>query len=139
MSTALNGTILDGKQLVLGTCYYPEHWPEHMWREDLQRMLEAGIQVIRVAEFAWSLMEPEEGRFTWDFWGRFLTLCDEVGMKVILCTPTATPPAWLTEKYPESLNCDLSGIPYRHGARKHCGYNAPVFRMLCARIVEKMA
>ncbi len=132
-------TILDGKQLVLGTCYYPEHWPESMWREDLQRMLDTGIRVIRIAEFAWSKTEPEEGLFTFDFFDRFLDLCDETGMKVIFGTPTATPPAWLTEKYPEVLNADQNGILYRHGARRHYNYNAPVYRALTERIVTKLA
>lgn len=41
------------EKITLGTCYYPEHWPEGMWEEDLRRMLENGIEVVRVAEFAW--------------------------------------------------------------------------------------
>ena len=130
--------ILDGKRMVLGVCYYPEHWPEAMWREDLTRMLDTGIEVVRIAEFAWTITEPEEGVFRFDFFDRFLDLCDEMGMKVIFGTPTATPPAWLTEKYPEILNCDIDGIPYRHGARRHYNYNAPVYRELTARIVEKL-
>ena len=60
-------------------------------------------------------------------------------MKVIFGTPTATPPAWLTRKYPEVLNCTMEGIPYRHGARRHYNYNSPVYRRLCARIVEQLA
>ena len=131
-------TILDGKRLVLGTCYYPEHWPETMWREDLQRMLASGIEVIRIAEFAWNKTEPEEGVFTYDFFDRFLDLCDEAGMKVIFGTPTATPPAWLTERYPEVLNVDVEGNTYRHGARRHYNYNAPVYRYLTERIVTKL-
>ena len=51
-------TILNGERMVLGTCYYPEHWPQDLWREDLGRMLEAGIEVIRIAEFAWNKTEP---------------------------------------------------------------------------------
>ena len=131
-------TILDGKRLVLGTCYYPEHWPEKLWREDLERMLESGIEVIRIAEFAWSKTEPEEGVFTFDFFDHFLDLCDELGMKVIFGTPTATPPAWLTEKYPEVLNADIEGHTYRHGARRHYNYNAPVYRYLTESIVTKL-
>ena len=131
--------ILDGKRLVLGTCYYPEHWPEAMWKEDLERMLATGIEVIRIAEFAWSLTEPEEGVFTYEYFDRFLDLCDETGMKVIFGTPTATPPAWLTEKYPEVLNADIDGIPYRHGCRRHYNYNSLVYQTLSARIVEKLA
>lgn len=132
-------TLLDGKRLVLGTCYYPEHWPERLWREDLKRMLEAGIEVIRIAEFAWSKVEPTEGNFTYEFFDRFLDVAEETGMKVIFCTPTATPPAWLTEKYPETLNANIDGVLYRHGARRHYNYNSPVYRRLSARITEEFA
>ncbi len=132
-------TILDGKRIVLGTCYYPEHWPEAMWREDLERMLKTGIEVVRIAEFAWNKVEPEEGVFTYEFFDRFLDLADEMGMKVIFCTPTATPPAWLTEKYPEALNADINGILYRHGARRHYNYNSEIYKKLSARITEKFA
>lgn len=131
--------LLDGEKLVLGTCYYPEHWPEDMWDNDLRRMLENGIEVIRIAEFAWSKTEPVEGHFTFDFFDRFLDLCDWHGMKVIFGTPTATPPAWLTEKYPEVLNANIEGIPYRHGARRHYNYNSLVYQTLSARIVRVLA
>lgn len=100
----------------MGVCYYPEHWDRELWEADLARMLESGITVIRVAEFAWSKFEPEEGRFTFEFFDEFLELCMQMGMKVIFGTPTATPPAWLTEKYPEVLNGSIEGILYRHGA-----------------------
>ena len=123
----------------LGTCYYPEHWERSLWRDDLRRMKDAGIFTIRVAEFAWNLFEPREGVFTFDFFDEFLDLAEEERMRVIFCTPTATPPAWLTEKYPEVLNCRIDGVPYRHGMRRHYNYNSPVYRRLTARIVEQMA
>ncbi len=116
------GAILEGNRLVLGTCYYPEHWPKRLWKEDLERMLAAGIEVVRIAEFAWSKVEPREGNYTYAFFDEFLDLAEETGMKVIFCTPTATPPAWLTEKYPEVLNADINGVLYRHGARRHYNY-----------------
>ena len=59
--------IINGDNLTLGTCYYPEHWSKTMWREDLERMKKTGIEVIRIAEFAWSKIEPEEGVFTYEF------------------------------------------------------------------------
>ena len=55
--------LLNGDRMILGTCYYPEHWPKKLWKEDLERMLEAGIEVIRIAEFAWSKIELTEGNF----------------------------------------------------------------------------
>ncbi|MGN1141829.1 MAG: beta-galactosidase [Oliverpabstia sp.] len=131
--------IINGNQMVMGTCYYPEHWPESLWEEDMKRMLAHGITVIRIAEFAWSKIEPTEGNFTYDFYDRFLDLAEEAGMKVIFCTPTATPPAWLTEKYPEVLNANIDGILYRHGARRHYNYNSPVYLEKTRIIVEKSA
>ena len=123
----------------LGVCYYPEHWPKAMWREDLRRMKEAGISTVRVAEFAWAIFEPTEGEFRFDFFDEFLTLSGEEGIKVILGTPTATPPVWLTEKYPEVLNALRDGTLLRHGARRHYNYNSPIYRRLSARIVEQIA
>lgn len=131
--------IINGERFVMGTCYYPEHWDPGVWEEDLDRMLQSGIEVIRIAEFAWSLIEPREGEYTYGFFDRFLELACRKGMKVIFCTPTATPPAWLTEKYPEALNAGRDGTLYRHGARRHYNYNSPAYQRLCRNIVEKSA
>ena len=125
--------------LQLGTCYYPEHWDRSLWEEDLKRMLENGIQTVRIAEFAWSKVEPREGEFTYAFFDDFLDVAEKAGMKVIFGTPSATPPAWLTEKYPEVLNVRKDGVKYRHGMRRHYNYNSPKYQELTARITEKIA
>ena len=126
-------------KMTMGVCYYPEHWDKALWEADLTRMLDIGITVIRIAEFAWNKFEPEEGSFTFSFFDDFLELCQQKGMKVIFGTPTATPPAWLTEKYPEVLNSSMEGVLYRHGGRRHYNYNAPVYRELSARVVTEIA
>ena len=125
--------------LSLGVCYYPEHWDRSLWQEDLRRMKEAGIGTVRVAEFAWSLFEPEEGVYSFEFFDSFLDLAQNEGMKVIFGTPTATPPVWLTEKYPEALNCRKDGVKLRHGMRRHYNYNSEIYRKLAAQIVRKLA
>ncbi len=126
------------KKLNLGVCYYPEHWPESFWAGDLRRMKENGLGTIRIGEFAWSRFEPEEGQFTFEFFDRFMEYAAEADMKVIFCTPTATPPAWLTQQYPECLNGDKEGNLYRHGARRHYNYNSPRYREFSARIAEML-
>ena len=126
------------KHYALGVCYYPEQWPETLWAQDLARMQKAGIKTVRVGEFAWVLLEPKEGEYHFDLFDRFLDLCAKVGMQVIFGTPTATPPAWLTEAYPEALNARPDGILLRHGARRHYTYNAPAYQRLCAAIVEQL-
>ncbi len=130
---------LNFDKITLGVCYYPEHWPEDLWESDLKRMLEHGIEVVRIAEFAWNKFETAEGEFTYDFFDRFLELANRTGIKVIFCTPTATPPAWLTHKYPEVLNARVDGTLFRHGLRRHYNYNSPVYREFTARIVENIA
>ena len=125
--------------MTMGTCYYPEHWDKKLWESDLDRMLDAGISVIRIAEFAWTIMEPEEGRYDFSFFDEFLDLCEKKGMNVIFCTPTATPPAWLTEKYPETLNARKDGVMLRHGGRRHYNYNSPKYRELCTALIEREA
>lgn len=134
MRKLINGTSID-----LGVCYYPEHWDKSLWGEDLDRMLAAGLKTVRIAEFAWSLIEPREGEYTYGFFDEFLNLAQEKGMQVIFCTPTATPPAWLTEKYPETLNADMDGNLIYHGSRRHYNYNSLVYQEKCRNIVEKFA
>lgn len=125
-------------KLTLGVCYYPEHWPEALWEDDFRRMREMGIAVVRMAEFAWAIFEPEEGKFDFGMFHRVLELAHRYGLKVILGTPTAAPPAWLTHKYPEVLNADVTGDLYRHGLRRHTNYSSPKYRELCQRIVRRM-
>jgi beta-galactosidase len=131
--------ILLGDKIVLGTCYYPEHWDKSLWKEDLARMKKNGIAAVRIAEFAWNKFEPEEGRYTFDFFDSFLGIAVEMDMAVIFCTPTATPPAWLTNQYPEVLNARIDGVLLRHGGRRHYNYNSPVWRRFTTRIVQKIA
>ena len=97
------------------------------------------ISTVRVAEFAWSLFEPEEGRFCFNFFDGFLALCAEKNISVIMGTPTATPPVWLTERYPEILNANKAGALYHHGSRRHYNYNSEMYQRLCTRIVEALA
>ena len=115
-------------ELSLGVCYYPEHWDKSLWKDDLFRMQKAGIKTIRIAEFAWSKFEPEEGKFTFEFFDSFMDIAKEANVQVIFCTPTATPPAWLTKKYPEVLNRTIDEISFRHGARRHYNYNSEKYQ-----------
>lgn len=125
--------------LKLGVCYYPEHWSEELWEDDFRRMREMNISTIRVGEFAWALFEPEEGRFDFALFDRALDAASRYGLQVIMGTPTATPPAWLTHRYPEVLNAAQDGTLYQHGMRRHYNYNSPKYRELCAIITREMA
>ncbi|MDM5337388.1 beta-galactosidase [Fictibacillus enclensis] len=126
-------------QINLGVCYYPEHWPEELWEDDFKRMKDLNFTYVRMGEFAWSIFEPEEGKFSFGLFERAVNKAHEYGLKIILGTPTATPPAWLTYKYPDVLNASQDGNHYQHGARRHYNYNSENYRRLSAAIVTEMA
>lgn len=127
------------QSLQLGVCYYPEQWSDSLWEDDFRRMKAMNMSYIRIGEFAWSIFEPQEGVYQFELFDRVLDLAQQYELKVIMGTPTATPPAWLTHKYPEVLNSTLEGVTYQHGMRRHYNYSSPKYRELCATITRQMA
>jgi len=125
--------------LILGAAWYPEHWPESRWEEDLSLMQAAGIHMVRVAEFAWSTMEPEEGKFEFAWLDRAVALAARHDISVVLGTPSAAPPAWLTQKYPDTLVIDENGRRATHGNRQQCSLTSTRYRGFTRRITEEMA
>jgi beta-galactosidase len=125
--------------ILLGTAWYPEQWPESRWDEDLRLMEAAHITFVRVAEFAWSRMEPSEGKYDFDWLERAISKAAEHHIVVVLGTPTATPPAWLTQKYPDTLRVEENGRRVAHGNRAHGSVTSPRYREFCRRIAEQMA
>src|SRR5450631_665627 len=95
--------------IMVGDAWYPEQWPESRWEEDLRLMEAADLKVVRITEFAWSRMEPSEGRYDLDWLERAINLAAKHHIVSVLGTPTATPPAWLTQKYPDTLRVEPNG------------------------------
>lgn len=123
---------------MLGVCYYPEHWPESRWAEDAAAMAALGITYVRIGEFAWSFMEPRRDAFAWDWLDRAIETLADAGLKVVLGTPTATPPKWLVDERPEILPADDRGRVLRFGARRHYCFSSPAWWEETQRIVEAM-
>jgi beta-galactosidase len=126
-------------RLYLGAAYYPEHWPEERWPEDIRLMQAAGFNVARLGEFAWSTFEPAEGAFHFDWLERAVSLLAEAGIQSVLGTPTAAPPAWLVTRYPETLAVDESGRKVQFGNRCHYCVNSGQFHQSTRKIVAAMA
>lgn len=123
----------------LGVSYYPEVWPLDQVDENIRLMQDAGINLVRMGEFAWSNLEPEPGRYD-DGWLRVVVeKMGTAGIAVILSTPTAAPPAWLIAADPEILFMREDGSRIGHGMRRHYCPNHPRYRAACACIVERMA
>ncbi len=123
----------------LGVCYYPEHWPETQWATDAARMAEIGLTWVRIGEFAWSKMEPEFGVFDLGWLDRAIETLGAAGLKVVLGTPTATPPRWMLTRHPDMLAHDREGRPRGFGSRRHYDFAHAGYRSDCARITEVLA
>jgi beta-galactosidase len=125
----------------LGVCYYPEHWPESMWKDDAARMKALGIDRVRIAEFAWSRIEPTPGEYNWDWLDRAVDVLADAGLKVVMCTPTATPPKWLIDRHPDILPVGADGRPRAFGSRRHYDFSSPSFfeasQKICTAVAER--
>lgn len=126
------------KEFLIGCCYYPEHWDEANMETDLTRIKDLGFNTVRMGEFSWSLFEKEEGCFDFSLLEKAVSLAEKNGLYVILGTPTAAPPRWLTARYPEVLSKNSDGIVLNHGSRQHHNHTSEVYLKFCARITEEM-
>jgi len=123
----------------LGVCYYPEQWDEALWPSDAARMAALGLTWVRIGEFAWARMEPVPGRYDWNWLDRAIDTLGAAGLKVVLGTPTATPPRWMLTRHPDMLPLDKEGRPRGFGSRRHYCFSHRPYRAECARIVTAMA
>ncbi len=124
---------------MLGVCYYPEHWPEEMWAEDAARMRGLGLTYVRIGEFAWGRIEPRSGVFSWEWMDRAVETLGAAGLKVVLGTPTATPPKWVCETYPDILPIDpKTGMTRGFGSRRHYDFSSPSYLREAERITVAM-
>jgi len=126
-------------RLHLGAAYYPEHWEEEDWLEDIRLMHEAGLTVVRMGEFAWSSFEPAAGEFRLEWLDRVIHLLASAGIVSVLSTPTAAPPAWLVQQFPDLLAVNEHGQRAQFGNRCHYCVNSPEFHSAVQRIVSAMA
>ena len=122
-----------------GASWYPEHWPRGRWPEDLRLMREASCNVVRMGEFAWSALEPEPRRFDLDWLADAVALAADAGMATVLGTPTAAPPAWLVDRFPDLLAVDEDGRRTTFGRRCHYCVTSPDFHEAARRIAAAMA
>ena len=122
-----------------GVCYYPEHWPETMVDSDLDRIVDAGFDFVRIGEGAWAYFEPAEGQFRFDLFDRVVAGCEKRGLNVLFGTPTYCGPAWIGHTYPEVYRWDFQRTPMKHGGRRNYNYTSPKYLELTDRIVTALA
>lgn len=122
-----------------GVDYYPEHWPRSRWERDAQLMHDMGIQAVRMAEFSWHKLEPVENTYQFDWLDDAINLLAQYGIQTILGTPSAAPPAWMVNRYPEILPTDRDGRVRGFGGRHHDCQSNPIYREKIRSMVTAMA
>lgn len=122
-----------------GVSWYPEQWPEKDWDAELKLMRDAHISYVRVAEFSWATMEPREGVYDFGWFDRAIERAAAYGIKVVIGTPTAAPPIWMTQKYPQILLTELDGRQTRHGWRRQFAVGSALYREKAAGIAATIA
>ncbi len=122
--------------MTIGTYYYPEHWSKDKWAGDIKKMAEIGFEFTHFGEFAWTFIEPEEGKFDFAWLDEAVQLAHENGIKVVMCTSTPTPPAWLAQKHPEILMENAEGRIMQHGSRQQISWSSAVYREYVSKMVE---
>ncbi|WP_323814889.1 beta-galactosidase [Cellvibrio sp. NN19] len=127
------------KKLWHGACYYPELWPVEDVERDIAEMKKLGINMVRIGEFTWSTLEPREGKISTQFLRNVMDKLHAADIAVVFCTPTPTPPVWLTYRHSDRLFVNADGERLIHGARQHVSYEHPAVRKACYRIVEAIA
>lgn len=123
----------------LGVDYYPEQWDESLLEEDLNNICELGCNVIRIAEFAWHLMEKEEGKYDFSFFDHVIGRAKAHGLSIVMGTPTATIPAWLAKKHPQILSEFEDGRKRTFGGRHVYCFNSPEMYQYSERIIRAQA
>lgn len=124
--------------MYIGVAYYPEHWDRNRWEMDAQLMQKMHINVVRMGEFGWSVIEKEEGVYDFSLYDEAIQLLATYGIKTIMGTPTATPTAWLCKKYPDIFMEDSHHNVLGFGTRRHYCYNHEGYRQETKRIVRKV-
>lgn len=122
-----------------GIYYYPEHWAETQWERDISNIAKMGYEFVHLAEFAWYKMEPREGVFEFNWLDKVVNLCEKYGLKVLLCTPSATTPTWMRLQYPETFVMDGHYIRAENGTRGLGSIVNPRFRSYVEKIVDQLA
>jgi beta-galactosidase len=125
--------------LLVGTAWYPEQWPQSRWPQDLALMQAAHLDVVRVGEFAWSTLEPREGVYDFTWLDRAIAEAARHHIYVVIGTPTAAPPAWLTRRYPDTLRVAEDGRRAEHGNRQQFSFSSPRYRQFARQIVTRLA
>ena len=111
-----------------GAAYYPEHRDPNKWEYDLDHMKEANITALRVAEFAWSRLEPRDGEYDFSWLDTFADLAEARGIRLLVCPPLRTLPSWLMDQDSTLAIEREDGVILEYGSRYSFCINHPLLQ-----------
>jgi beta-galactosidase len=123
----------------IGVYYYPEQWPVDQWQRDFKNIAADGFEFTHFAEFSWAFLEPKEDVYDFKWLDKAVDMASREGLKIIMCTPTPCPPAWMGEKYPEIYLVGPDGRRKEHGIRAYASVTDSVYLKFTDNIVNEMA
>lgn len=123
----------------IGVDYYPEQWDKSMWSKDAELMAQTGVKAVRLGEFAWSRLEPQDGVFNFGWLDEVINIFSRYNIEIIMCTPTNNPPLWLYQDHPEIIRIGADENPIQIGIRGHRCINSPVFLEYAKRITHQLS
>ena len=122
-----------------GGDYNPEQWPRETWAEDFRLMQQAGVTVATVGVFSWVSLQPAEDEYTFGWLDEVIDGLHAHGIRVLLATPSAAQPAWMSQQYPDVLRSNENGVRRQQGGRTNYCPNSPNYRRLSGNIARKLA
>lgn len=128
--------MIEQKQIYYGADYNPEQWSKETILEDMTLMKEAGVNYVSINIFGWVNIQPDETTFNFEFLDWLIALLYDNGIAIDLANGTASPPAWLVNKYPEMMPVTVHGNRLGHGSRQHYCPTSPIYRDYAKRLSE---
>ena len=131
--------MLNTDRLYFGGDYNPEQWPKEVWKNDIELMQKANVNLVSLGIFSWANIEISDGNYQFGWLDEIMDLLHEGGISVDLATATASPPAWLSAAHPEILPVNFDGIRLEFGGRQAYCAASKVYQEKAAALTEQIA
>jgi beta-galactosidase len=131
--------LITDNHILFGASYYPHHYQTCTWEKDLDCMVQAGVNALRVGDFAWVRLQPEASRWEFAWLDNFLDLAHRKGISSLLIPPLRCAPAWLVEQDPTIQIVNESGVRLEFGSRYTFCINHPLLREQGLELTRRIA
>ena len=131
--------MLNTDRLYFGGDYNPEQWPKEVWKNDIELMQKANVNLVSLGIFSWANIEISDGNYQFGWLDEIMDLLHEGGISVDLANATASPPAWLSAAHPEILPVNFDGIRLEFGGRQAYCAASKVYQEKAAALTEQIA